>query len=78
MAGAEDLQQQAQQSDAKAERLRMTAVSLSKGVEQMAQVREMRKEALELRQRSEVLKEMCQHQRKQAQAPQEKVWHCLL
>ena len=73
IAAAEDLHEQAEQSDAKADRLRLTAVSLSKGITQMAKVREMQSEALDLRQRSEVAKEMSQHQRKQAQVPQQKV-----
>jgi translation initiation factor 2B subunit (eIF-2B alpha/beta/delta family) len=70
---AEQMHKKAQESDEKAERLRITAVSLSKGVEEMKEVRRLRTDALSLKQRSEVLKEMCQHLRKQATDAQEKV-----
>lgn len=55
-----------QQSDEKAERLRMTAESLAQGVAQMAAVRQQRGDAADLRARSAQLKELCEAKRKEA------------
>jgi hypothetical protein len=59
--------------DKKAERLRMTADSLAQGVTQMVEVRSLRAELLAIKQRSAVLREVCQHKRKEAQSMQSQV-----
>jgi translation initiation factor 2B subunit (eIF-2B alpha/beta/delta family) len=69
----DQMRQKAQESDGKSARLRVTAVSLSKGVEQMKEVRKLQIDALSMKQRVDVLKEMCQQFRKQARKAQEKV-----
>jgi translation initiation factor 2B subunit (eIF-2B alpha/beta/delta family) len=69
----DQMRQKAQESDSKSARLRVTAVSLSKGVDQMKEVRKLQIDALSMKQRVDVLKEMCQQFRKQARKAQEKV-----
>ena len=66
----------AMESDEKAERLRMTAESLSQGVAQMAAVRKLRGEAIELRAKSARLKETCEDKRTAAQKARERVCTC--